>query len=503
MPMRRLMAACAALGLVLGAGGVARAQATSETYVSGVGDDANPCSRTAPCKSFAGALANTLAGGIITVLDPGEFGFVLIDRAITIDGHARHGGIQPATAGITIAAGATDVVALRGLSIIGGAGATNGVTVMSAGLVEIDDSWISGFSDGVAFTPAMGGQLVLDEVVLKDNSDAGVVVGAANGAALATITKSRSEGNGVGIRAVAGGKVGVYDSDVSRNAAEGVLALVDAGGGNAEVNLESVMASGNATGVRAAAAAGSAVVRLSNVMSTSNATAPFAESGGGQVLSFGNNRLDVVPAIALSSTAPSQTVTAGMDATYPIDVGVTGLTAADLAFACSGLPAGASCSFAPMTLPAGTVSGQVVLTVSTTAASGNGGLVVPGADAGARGAASLLLLAFVLLMGGGFLALGKRRGRGTAWRPLGAAIVLVALVGGAAGLTACGSSASTTPDLSMPGGGDDLGGAGDMAAVPDDLSGGAMPTPPGSYAITVTGTSGQLSGSLALTLVVN
>src|SRR6476469_2029472 len=64
---------------------LAHAQAT-RTWVSGVGDDANPCSRTAPCKTFAGAISKTAASGEIDVLDPGGFGTVTITKAMTIDG---------------------------------------------------------------------------------------------------------------------------------------------------------------------------------------------------------------------------------------------------------------------------------------------------------------------------------------------------------------------------------------------------------------------------------
>src|SRR5215475_2110237 len=92
----------------------AQAQAT-RTWVSGVGDDANPCSRTAPCKTWAGAITKTAAGGEIDALDPGGFGAVTITKAITFDG----GGGQVASTlstgvtGIGIAAGASDVVILR------------------------------------------------------------------------------------------------------------------------------------------------------------------------------------------------------------------------------------------------------------------------------------------------------------------------------------------------------------------------------------------------------
>jgi len=90
-----------------------------QIWVSGVGDDANVCSRTAPCKAFAGAIANIAAGGEIDVLDPTDFGPVIIKKAITIDG----GGEQVAsilasfTHGIIVAAGPTDVVTLRNFRI--------------------------------------------------------------------------------------------------------------------------------------------------------------------------------------------------------------------------------------------------------------------------------------------------------------------------------------------------------------------------------------------------
>src|SRR3979490_1728133 len=94
----------------------AQAQAT-RTWVSGVGDDANPCSRTAPCKTFAGAISKTAAGGEIDALDPGGFGAVTITKTITIDGGAgQAGGILAAlTTGVIINAGAGDIVTLRNI----------------------------------------------------------------------------------------------------------------------------------------------------------------------------------------------------------------------------------------------------------------------------------------------------------------------------------------------------------------------------------------------------
>src|SRR6266568_3695702 len=91
---------------------MAQAQAT-RTWVSGVGDDANPCSRTAPCKTFAGAISKTAAGGEISVLDPGGFGAVTITKSITIDGDGTLAGILASlTNGIIVNAGVNDKVVI-------------------------------------------------------------------------------------------------------------------------------------------------------------------------------------------------------------------------------------------------------------------------------------------------------------------------------------------------------------------------------------------------------
>src|SRR5258708_31911514 len=112
---------------------LAQAQAT-RTWVSGVGDDANPCSRTAPCKTFAGAISKTAACGEIDALDPGGFGAVTITKSITIDGTGTLAGILASlTTGIIInlnaATAATDVVTLRGLTINGACNGIRGALV--------------------------------------------------------------------------------------------------------------------------------------------------------------------------------------------------------------------------------------------------------------------------------------------------------------------------------------------------------------------------------------
>jgi nitrous oxidase accessory protein NosD len=135
----------------------ASAQAT-RTWVSGVGDDANPCSRTAPCKTFAGAISKTANGGEINCLDPGGFGGVTITKSLTIKCHYTEGGVLVSgTNAIVINATATDTVTLRGLDINGiGTGAQtslSGIKVLSANKVNIYDNEIYRFRAGVVVAP--------------------------------------------------------------------------------------------------------------------------------------------------------------------------------------------------------------------------------------------------------------------------------------------------------------------------------------------------------------
>ena len=119
-------------------GSTLHAQAT-RTWVSGVGDDANPCSRTAPCKTFAGAISKTAAGGYINALDPAGFGGVTITKSITIDG-------GPGVAGVLVSAGSNGInvngvgikVTLRNLDIEGVGTGNIGVNVINAAVVHID-----------------------------------------------------------------------------------------------------------------------------------------------------------------------------------------------------------------------------------------------------------------------------------------------------------------------------------------------------------------------------
>src|SRR5215212_7018467 len=138
---------------ILALSSLAQAQAT-RTWVSGVGDDVNPCSRTAPCKTFAGAISKTAAGGEIDALDPGGFGAVTATKSILLDGTngAGFGSILASGANVNDSATATPgtiVVSLRNLSI-NGAGSilgTNGVNFTSGKSVIVENCIIQNFSN--------------------------------------------------------------------------------------------------------------------------------------------------------------------------------------------------------------------------------------------------------------------------------------------------------------------------------------------------------------------
>src|ERR1700688_3881619 len=150
--LRLLRALFLALAPLLTVTSVARAQ-VFEAFVSGVGDDANTCTRTLPCRTFAGAFLVTLPGGIISALDPGDFGPVTVTHSISIEGHGVADILANGTHAITITAGPSDVVVLRGLTLDGlGSFGGNGILVRKVGSLLVEDSEIRNFgSDGILF----------------------------------------------------------------------------------------------------------------------------------------------------------------------------------------------------------------------------------------------------------------------------------------------------------------------------------------------------------------
>jgi hypothetical protein len=210
--IKRALAFATCLGAVaLAAPSAASAQAT-RTWVSGVGDDVNPCSRTAPCKTFAGAISKTAAGGEIDCLDAGGFGGVTITKSITIDCNGVIGSALFAGATSGISVNGTDiVVTLRNLQI-NGAG---------TGLV------------GVRFVN--GRRLILENVLVAQAAQTGVLVNVMAGAGALVINNSQIINNVDGLR-VSHGIASISNSTISGNSGFAVIAE-NSGVINADDNL--------------------------------------------------------------------------------------------------------------------------------------------------------------------------------------------------------------------------------------------------------------------------
>jgi hypothetical protein len=161
---------------------ITMAQAT-RTWVSGVGDDMNPCSRTAPCKTLAGAISKTATGGEINILDPGGFGAVTITKSITIDGGGIIGSIlSSATNGIIVNA-PTGLVTIRNFSI-NGAGTTlgiNGIRVIAVKKLLVENCMLSNFSaNGIDFNSTTAADITINNTNIQNASD-GISMGGAGG----------------------------------------------------------------------------------------------------------------------------------------------------------------------------------------------------------------------------------------------------------------------------------------------------------------------------------
>ncbi|HEX3103634.1 MAG TPA: right-handed parallel beta-helix repeat-containing protein [Terriglobales bacterium] len=262
----------------------------SRTWVSGVGDDANPCSRTAPCKTFAGAISKTAAGGEIDALDPAGYGAVTITKAITIDG----GGGQVAsvlvsgTNGIVVQAGPSDVVILRNLRFNGIGTGINGIRFLAGKDLNVESCYIFGFTTNgvdIALNQATVASVHILNSVFKNNG--GVGVRATNAVApnveveidhTAIILDSK------GVEANANSRVVVTNSQIEHAATDGITADSP----TAQVHVSTTNSSFNANGITATLG-GNAFVASSSL--AFNSTCSFNNNGGSGFFSYGDNEL--------------------------------------------------------------------------------------------------------------------------------------------------------------------------------------------------------------------
>jgi len=296
---RWLVATTCLVALFVVAQGTAFAQAT-RTWVSGVGDDANPCSRTAPCKTFAGAISKTAPAGEINVLDPGGFGAVTITKSITIrsDGFTA-GVLVSGTNGIIISAGSTDKVVLKGLDFNGLNTGLAGIKFIAGGELHVENCDIAEFGAGGAnaidFIPnqATDSKLSVKNSRIRMNAAAGGgginVAPAGGGKATATIEDVSLEGNKFCLLALDNSTVNVNRGSCFGSTTFGYQATANSA--STLIQLSNVTVSSNNAGVKAAqTSTGVPAVQVSGSTITANATG-ISVTGTGQVKSLGNNLL--------------------------------------------------------------------------------------------------------------------------------------------------------------------------------------------------------------------
>jgi hypothetical protein len=269
----------------------AQAQAP-RTWVSGVGDDANPCSRTAPCKTFAGAISKTAAVGEISVLDPGGFGAVTITKSITLNGEGTLAGIQNSTFnGIIINAQATDNIILRNLSINATSNGLDGIRILAAKTVTIENCTIAGQSNGIDIAAGAAIHVILNNSQIKNCAGSGILSDTSAGTAKVTIKNSTISNCLIGIDAKRNSRLAMIDSTLATN---GTGLIVEGTGGTSTAMLEHCQVSNN-TGVAiqagSASATNTSVVRISNNIINNNSGAAFSLQMNGSVETFVNNKV--------------------------------------------------------------------------------------------------------------------------------------------------------------------------------------------------------------------
>jgi hypothetical protein len=276
------------------------AQAT-RTWVSGVGDDVNPCSRTAPCKTFAGAISKTAKDGEISTLDPGGFGTLTITKSITVNGGGAgqgYGSVLSALApqgfliNITDPADVRKTVRLNWLDINGASSGTDGVRMIAGNLLFIENTNIDGLAgDGVDIN--MSGtnvaELYMRNVSIRNCVGNGVILNnSSTGVVAASLENVSINACGDGFEAALRSNATLRNCVISSNDGAGAAA-VRVNGATSAVNVDSCSISFNTSGVRVDLG----TARVSNSVFTNNSTQ--LHNVGGTLKTYGTNRLDGFP----------------------------------------------------------------------------------------------------------------------------------------------------------------------------------------------------------------
>ncbi|HEX6098903.1 MAG TPA: right-handed parallel beta-helix repeat-containing protein [Thermoanaerobaculia bacterium] len=277
------------------------AQAT-RTWVSGVGDDVNPCSRTAPCKTFAGAISKTAANGEINVIDPGGFGAVTITKSMTIDGYGPQSSILASgTSGIIIndslsGSPGTIVVNIRNLSINGASTtAGSGIRIISAKAVNIENVYIGNFTGsgsvgrGISIeTNVAAVRVTVSNCTLYNMGNVAIHSVPAGGNVLLNVHNTkiyRGASSAINVRNLT--KATISYCDLSNNTLGAGVTLEQS---TAEAMVSNTVMANNAFGIFSGVGGGLPVSRLYGCTITGNTSAGLSINSG-TVSTHGNNAI--------------------------------------------------------------------------------------------------------------------------------------------------------------------------------------------------------------------
>ena len=241
--------------------------------MSGVGDDVNPCSRTAPCKTFAGAISKTAAGGEINALDAGGFGAVTITKSISIICDYTEGGVLAGGNGITVNAAATDKVYLSGLDVKGVNPPATGIRVFSVGHLTVKNCSVRDFVGGIVVDPQSGTTEVdIVDTIVANNSASGVLI--------------RPTGSG-------SVRMTVLNSKMSNNAGDGLIANSTAPtSGTIHVAVRNTLAAHNGfNGFTAFSAGAITQLMIDSSISMGNGNNGIAANGTNSVIRFARSNV--------------------------------------------------------------------------------------------------------------------------------------------------------------------------------------------------------------------
>jgi hypothetical protein len=276
----------ALVGLFFAFSAVADAQAT-RTWVASYGLDTSPCSRTAPCKSFAAALAITAIGGEINCIDPNsEVGVIQIDKSITIDCEDTQGTTKALTANgininITDPADTAKNVRLRGFTINGVGTGTNGIRIQSANRLTLEEVVIDGFTlHGISVETTAGAfNLVVKKTTIRNNGSNGINT-ALSGAATIFVSDSLFSANSIGFNQNSA-TAGIIQNSTFTGNTTGIQA-------NSSTSILAVKGCTIAHNGTAVSATASATIRIGTNMITSNTTG----LSGSNIFTWGGSFVD-------------------------------------------------------------------------------------------------------------------------------------------------------------------------------------------------------------------